>query len=463
MSTPALETPKIYGTSQVKDQFKAGSLPGKYFTETNSVTGEITVKRKGTVSGSSGGTLGVDMLTETTIGTIDPKTKKFTSSGEGTASENTYFNSSQGTTDARQSAQTITTKSKAELENISYRQAVEETNELFGTNKSATEEAAGETSNPAGESNAETDGSDGGAIDTSLISGKAKGGTRKSYPGANGSAPLVFPEGLSSSEQDVIKFNMLEYAPKGVTNSAGTFGGQDRTGMNRKIIGSIVLPIPAGIADQNNVDWGPNSMGVAQMAAMGIAKDLLSDKEGQDGAINNTIDALSTNNKEVKEALKSALAGAATGGNPNALLSRTTGNILNPNMELLFNSPALRPFNFTFQLSPRNSREASNIVKVIRFFKQGMAPVRSESNLFLKSPNTFQLQYLRQNKNQHRFLNRFKECALQSFGVQYAPNNNYSVYKDGSMQQYSIQMTFTELEPVFNDEYPNDNDSSIGF
>ncbi len=118
-------TSKIYGTSQVKDQFKAGSLPGKYFTETDSVTGKITVKRKGTVSGSSGGTLGVDMLTETTIGTIDKKTKKFTSSGEGTASENTYFNSAEGTTAARQSAQTVTTKAKAELENISYKKAVE--------------------------------------------------------------------------------------------------------------------------------------------------------------------------------------------------------------------------------------------------------------------------------------------------------------------------------------------------
>ena len=461
----ALATPKIYGTSQVKDQFKAGSLPGKYYTETNSVTGEITVKRKGTVSGSSGGTFGVDMLTETTIGTIDPKTKKFTSSGEGTASENTHFNSSQGTTDARQSAQTVTTRSKAVEDNISYRQAVEETQELFGTNKSATEEAAGETSNPAGEDNTTTtDGSDGddGAVSSSL-SAKSKGGTRKSYPGANGSAPLVFPEGLSSSEQDVIKFNMLEYVAKGLTNSSTSFGGESRTGMNRKIIGSIVLPIPAGIADQNNVDWGPNSMGVAQMAAAGIAKDLLSDKEGQDGAINNTIDALSKNNEAVKDALKGALMGSATGGNTNALLGRTSGNILNPNMELLFNAPALRPFNFTFQLSPRNSREARNIVKVIRFFKQGMAPVRSESNLFLKSPNTFQLQYLRKNKNQHRFLNMFKECALQSFGVQYTPNNNYAVYKDGSMQQYSVQMTFTELEPVFNDEYPNDGDSTIGF
>ena len=470
---------KIYGTSQVKDQFKAGSLPGKYFTETNSITGEITVKRKGTVSGSSGGTYGVDLIQVTTIGSIDKKTKKFISSGDGVASENTYFNSDQGTTVARQQAQTITTRSKAVEDNISYRQAVEETQALFGTNKSATEEAAGETSNPAaadgsgsgdvsfddGDDATSPDGSSAmaNAVSTSFSS-KPKGGSRKSYPGANGSAPLVFPDGLSSSEQDVIKFNMLEYAPKGVTNNNSSFGGQDRAGMNRKIVGSIVLPIPAGIADQNNVDWGPNSMGVAQMATMGIADDLLSAKGGDDkSAIDNTIDDLSTNSDQVKDALRKSLAAAATGGNPNALLSRTTGQVLNPNMELLFNAPALRPFNFTFQLSPRNSREATNIVKVIRFFKQGMAPTRTESNLFLKSPNTFQLQYLRQNKRQHRFLNMFKECALQSFGVQYTPNNNYSVYKDGSMQQYSIQMTFTELEPVFNDEYPNDNDSSVGF
>ena len=30
----------------------------------------------------------------------------------------------------------------------------------------------------------------------------------------------------------------------------------------------------------------------------------------------------------------------------NLLLTRTTGNIMNPNMELLFKKPTLRPFNF---------------------------------------------------------------------------------------------------------------------
>tara|TARA_X000000368_G_scaffold207487_1_gene163817 strand:- start:64 stop:1401 length:1338 start_codon:yes stop_codon:yes gene_type:complete len=444
--------PEYYGSSAVKDQFKAGNLPGQYYTLTDTKTGVITVKRKGTVSGNTSG-LGASALTETTIGTIDPKTKKFSSTGgSGTAGENTFFNSAEGTTDARQSAQTVTTKAIAEGGD-SYRGAVEKTQELFKTNKSANEEASGDTSTADAEQTADGN--------NKVNHSSTAKGTRKSFPGANGSAPLTFPEGLGRTDQDVIKFNMLEYVPKGLTTSGGSFGPSDRP-KGRKIIGSIVLPIPAGIKDQSNVSWGPNSMNVGQMAAAGIGMELLGDSK-EKNAIGDTIDALSSNNPDVKDAIKNALAAAATGGNPNALLGRTTGNILNPNMELLFSAPALRPFNFNFLLSPRNTRESRTIVKILRFFKQGMAPIRSESNLFLKSPHTFQMQYLHRGSRDHKFLNKFKECALQSLGVNYTPNNNYSVYEDGSMQAYQMNMTFTEIEPVFNDEFPSDGDSSIGF
>ena len=442
--------PEYYGSSAVKDQFKAGNLPGQYYTLTDTTTGEITVKRKGTVSGNTSG-LGASALTETTIGTIDPKTKKFSSTGgSGTAGENTFFNSAEGTTDARQSAQTVTTKAIAEGGD-SYRGAVEKTQTLFGTNKSANEEASGDTSTADAEQT---------AAGNNNLASTAKG-SRSSFPGARGSAPLTFPEGIGGTDQDVIKFNMMEYVPRGLTSTSSSFGPSDRP-KGRKIIGSIVLPIPAGIGDQTNVSWGPNSMNVGQMQAAGIAKELMGDAS-EKSAIDGTIDALSSNSTAVKEAIRNALAAAATGGNPNALLGRTTGNILNPNMELLFNAPALRPFNFNFLLSPRNTRESRTIVKILRFFKQGMAPIRSESNLFLKSPHTFQMQYLHRGSRDHKFLNKFKECALQSLGVNYTPNNNYSVYEDGSMQAYQMNMTFTEIEPVFNDEFPSDGDSSIGF
>ena len=440
---------EYYGSSLPADQFKCGNLPGKYFTLTDKTTGDITVKRKGPKSGVSSGTLGVDLLTETTMGTINVDTKKFVGDSNISESESTFFNSEKGTQDARQSAQTVTVKA-IQSEGGSYQAAVDKTNKLFKTNKSAAEESTGSSVASAA------------SAALSLAAGLFGAATsRKSF-----GKGIVFPPEIRSNRQDVIKFNMMQYVSKGLTgattaNESGAFGPADRP-KNRKIIGDVTLPIPAGIQAQSQVDWGPNSMNIGQMTAAGITMDILGDKKEGD-SINKTIDALGSGSDDVKKAIRSSLTGSATGGNTNAILSRTEGSVLNPNMELLFNAPSLRPFTFTFLLAPRSIAESKLIVRVIRFFKQGMAPIRSESNLFLKSPHTFQLQYLHRNSSDHKFLNKFKECALQSCNVNFTPNNNYSVYEDGSMQSYQLTMTFTELEPVFSDQYPDDGDTSIGY
>ena len=145
------------------------------------------------------------------------------------------------------------------------------------------------------------------------------------------------------------------------------------------------------------------------------------------------------------------------------LLTRTTGMIMNPNMELLFQGPSLRPFSFSFKLSPRSPEEAKSVIKIIRFFKQGMAPISTDSNLFLKSPNTWQLQYLEGGQNEHKYLNKFKECALQSLNVEYTPDGNYATFEDGVMTAYNMTMTFQEIEPIFSSDYENESDDSIGF
>ena len=170
------------------------------------------------------------------------------------------------------------------------------------------------------------------------------------------------------------------------------------------------------------------------------------------GAIKNTASGIQKNKEDVKKALGSAIINAATGGKGQSLLTRSTGNIMNPNMELLFKKPSLRPFNFTFKLAPRSSNEAKQVVQIIRLFKQAMAPIKSASYLFLKSPFTFRLQYLHRS-SPHPFLNRFKECALQNLTINYAPEGQYATYGDGVPTAYEMQMQFTELEPVFNDDY----------
>jgi len=202
----------------------------------------------------------------------------------------------------------------------------------------------------------------------------------------------------------------------------------------------------------------PVAIAKADLALSGILKGGSGFVEAA-GGIANTL----RNNKGVKEGVANIIAGAAS-GTGSQLLTRRTGAVLNPNMELLFQGPQLRDFTFQFKLSPRSKVDADEIIKIIRFFKQGMAPIRSQSRLFLKSPHTFQLQYLHRNED-HKFLNKFKECALQGCTVAYG-EGQYSTYEDGMQSSYNMQLSFKELEPVFNDEYTgldNNQDTMLGF
>ena len=181
----------------------------------------------------------------------------------------------------------------------------------------------------------------------------------------------------------------MKYEPNEV--KVQDLGFDDRE-MNRKSIGTVILPIPGGIKDQQQVSWAEDKMSATQIALSDIALNTIT--EGGKGFVDSTgrvIDAAGANISDIKKALSANIAGAAAGAN--RLLTRQTGAIMNPNMELLFDSPQLRDFTFSFLLSPRSQKEAATIVKIIRFFKQGMSPIRSKSRLFLRSPHTFRLAY----------------------------------------------------------------------
>ena len=288
-------------------------------------------------------------------------------------------------------------------------------------------------------------------------------GTRTEFP------TIIHPADLGTSKQDVIRFDMHEYVP-GELSGSDIGGGLQGFGFNSGTnnlgpsIGSVTLPIPSGISDQNKADWGSNSMTALDLAKADIARTAIFDGL-QDGAEKFTeyVDAVRKNAGATASAVGNAFAAAAAGVETQALLARTTGMVMNPNMELLFKGPTLRPFSFKFKLTPRGQKEADNIIQIIRFFKQGGAPIRSQSNLFLKSPHIFKITYIHRGEKgeMHKKLNAFKTCALQGFGVNYTPTGNYATYQDGTMVAYDINMSFTEITPIFNDDY--DMDDAIGF
>ena len=286
--------------------------------------------------------------------------------------------------------------------------------------------------------------------------GKDKIGTRREF------GTMVYPETLRQSEQDVIKFTILKYQPRGfkARENSLDFFGERSIFKGREPVGTVVLPIPGGIGDSNSCDWGENSMTAMQAAIANIGLSFLTgtDLAQQIGA---TAKGVQQNKEQIKEALSNSIVEAATGGAGGALLSRTKGVIMNPNMELLFKKPQLRPFTFTFKLAPRSRSEAVSVINIIRTFKQSMAPIRSESNLFLRTPHTYRLQYMSRGKV-HPYLNMFKECALTNLNMKYTPDGNYATYEDGVMTAYEMTMQFKEIEPVFNDDYEMSGESTIG-
>ena len=149
-------------------------------------------------------------------------------------------------------------------------------------------------------------------------------------------------------------------------------------------------------------------------------------------------------------------------------MARQTGEIINPNMELLFDGPTIRAFKFQFKMTPRNRNEAEQIRLIIRAFKRNMAPkakggTEKESAWFLKTPKVFELRYRTGNKD-HKYLHKFKQCLLTDIAVNYTGDGLYSTYEDGSPVSYLMDLSFKELEPIYDIDYDAVNDhDSVGY
>ena len=258
--------------------------------------------------------------------------------------------------------------------------------------------------------------------------------------------------------KDRKKFDFLQVtAKKYKPNSFGGVEGmiQDADDRNMASVGSVYLPMQPGLAESSNVNWGGETINAIEAAAANIAGSTIKGAGESAGAmisgfVGGSKDALQTIFDKAgggvsKDDVAAYFAGQAVGKN---VFTRTTGKIMNPNLELLFSGPALRTFNYNYQFTPREDREAKEIRSIIKFFKKNMAPIR-KGKLFLESPNVFKLKYIFKNGQQHPFLNKIKICALTSFNVQYTPDGSYMTYDDGSMTSYTCSLSFQELNPIY--------------
>lgn len=425
-----------------KNPFQVKGIGGILSPVVNAETGVTQIYKQGAA------------LQFQSLGTFNPSTGKFTpdpNAGNLTQNEIKALSSTEGINNIKNAAKTTTIQG-IKSGGGTDAEAQAKANKLISPNSASNSGGQdGQGGNPT--QDAEKDLKD------------LKEGTR--YKKGQFREDLKYPANLQVQHQDVIEFNILTYEKRsfseGGTNNLGSF--DERSAYTSRIIGKVILPIPGGISDTNAVTWGSDSLPAAKKALADFASNLITGgAESGANTAERQAQQASASSTEIQQGVAAYFTEQAIGASN--ILSRTQGAVQNPNMELLFSGPSLRPFNFTFKLSARGVDDREQIRQIIRFFKQGMAVQRTASQLFLKAPNTFKIRYLHKAKD-HPYINYIKECALQSFTVNYTPEGNYMTFSDGLMTSYEISMQFQELEPIFNDDYsklPGGNsDTVIGY
>ena len=292
---------------------------------------------------------------------------------------------------------------------------------------------------------------------------------------------------LSESDQKYIKGRTLfgtfgpekkniNFSKKGIdARDQFSFDNRKRMEFQKRSLGHMTLPIPDGVSDANRVNYGNGTLNPLQAGFADIAAAaLMGTGDTVTGELRDLLESVTDTDDQVKKIVGAFAAESALKVNQSELIARTEGQVFNNNLELLFQGPTLRTFNFRYKFSPRDESEIKNVMKIIRAFKQSSAVQRSQSGLFLVTPNTYRLEFKKGGAklgtgDRHRFLPRIKECALTQCTVDYMPEGSYMTYDSddlsfqGSMVTYIVTLSFQELDPIFNDDYEDQDLGGIGF
>lgn len=319
---------------------------------------------------------------------------------------------------------------------------------------------------------------------------------------------LRYPYDALTDKTDYLQIDIREYQSVQERSGSLVSGRSQRdfnaaTGLEKtklteralKTNGTIFLPIPSNVQDGNSVDFAAGNLDGLTSAVYGAALKTMTGYLPADFSLETLSNYFSTqfsnlaapftkNSETFKKIFLAQIAAQAAniplGGSltRDAVFARQSGEILNQNVELLFNGVNLRSFKFSFKLTPRGPEEAKQIKLIINAFKRNMAPKLggvsetaenqgTVSNVFLKTPNVFNLTY-KQGTKKHPFLHTFKQCALTDMSVNYTGEGVYATYGgsskggEGTPVSMILELGFKELEPIYDTDYNGDDDLTEG-
>ena len=347
-----------------------------------------------------------------------------------------------------------------------------------------------------------------------------------------GGRVLQYPIDLDTDLQDHFEIQVFKYRPAGslpsITSTnqgsnapgvrqlrGGYYSGSNRRGNRQNfrlqdLQSTIQLPMPPSIKDTNTVSFNDSRMSGFSAAIMGPAvagflgkgnfkfpevekndkgfptlrgirtmgSNLL---RGTGSALLQALGAGAeavTNDEFTRlqslNAIAQAVSALGVSIDVDQAITRTSGAVRNPNLELLFNGPALRNFSFTIRLTPRSPEESKRVRMIIRVLKQHSAVKKNArvfndsatSNFLIGTPDVFKLRYIKaRTQRDIKGLNKFKTCALTSVSVDYTGEvGRFAAYEEDSQPMTTIiSLNFTELTPIYDEDYAEfTSDDDVG-
>jgi len=164
--------------------------------------------------------------------------------------------------------------------------------------------------------------------------------------------------------------------------------------------------------------------------------------DGLSGALSK--DGIGTALSAGRQAMVEAVA-TAMQQDPKTIIALGSGSILNPNVEVVYQGPMLRSFNFDFTFAPKDSSEAKAIKDIIFEFKRWSAPESPEQiGGMMKVPDVWRVKYGGKfGKNG----NPFKRAVLTNVNVDFNSGlNQHMTFDDGEPILIGLGLSFRETD-----------------
>lgn len=137
---------------------------------------------------------------------------------------------------------------------------------------------------------------------------------------------------------------------------------------------------------------------------------------------------------------------------PGGIQQSINGQTFNPNIELFYESPSLRSFDFNFVMMPKNPTEKIMINEIIMNFKKWSAPLDLGNGMY-EVPKVWQVEY--QYKGMpHPYMGQFKKAVCTSVSIHHNPSaDQHLTYVDGMPITTFMNLQFKEVDVVTRNDH----------